>query len=66
MKSEYKGVHWIARYRKFKATIQEKGEVYHCGYHDNARDGARAIDNAILRYNLDRRKLQTIKPKQTA
>jgi len=60
-RTEYKGVLWITEYRKFKASITEKGVRHPCGYYKTAREAAMARDLAIIKFRLDPKKLQILK-----
>lgn len=63
MKSNYIGVLWDKRARKWKATVTHNKIRYECGYHEDDREAAKLRDMKILNLGLDKSKLQILKPK---
>lgn len=59
--SPYTGVRWSTEYDKWYATISEKGVTYHCGFHDNDKEAAKARDKKIIALSL-KKPLQVLKP----
>jgi hypothetical protein len=45
-KSGYKGVHWLARTKRWVAEIRVNGKSRHLGYFTEKTDAARAYDTA--------------------
>jgi hypothetical protein len=60
--TEYKGVSWKARDRKWQAQITVKGIRFECGRFDTEIDAIKARDRKIIALSLDYKYLQVIKP----
>lgn len=64
-KSEYKGISWVLRDKKWRSTVCYQGITHQCGFYDNELDAVKARDRVIMKLGLEV-KLQIFKPiKQT-
>tara|TARA_R110000868_G_scaffold25403_2_gene99103 strand:- start:534 stop:743 length:210 start_codon:yes stop_codon:yes gene_type:complete len=63
-KTDYQGVSFSKRDRKFKSTFTYKGITHECGTSNNPREAARLRDITILRLGAPQEKLQVLKPKK--
>ena len=52
--SKYQGVFFENGNRKWRARIRVKGTSKHLGYFDSEKEAARARDNYVINYDLDR------------
>lgn len=50
--SQYIGVSWVKREKKWKAQIRVNGKYIHIGYFKTEHDAAEARDKVALEYNL--------------
>jgi hypothetical protein len=63
-KTDYQGVNFSKRNKKFKATVTYKGVTHECGSSDDPREAARLRDITIIRLGAPLNKLQVLKPKE--
>jgi hypothetical protein len=49
--SKYKGVHWHNQSQKFRVKITLNKKEIHLGYYNNEIDGAKAYNEAALKYH---------------
>lgn len=61
--TDYTGVQYVPRLKKWHSRVTHKGIVYNCGHHDTSKEAAIARDIKILEKNLPF-KLQVLKPKK--
>lgn len=64
--TEYKGVSWKSRDRKWQSQITVKGVRYECGRFDTEIDAIKARDRKIIALGLGNQHLQIIKPVNNA
>ena len=50
-KSQFAGVHWNRRLKKWRVRIKVQGQDIHIGHYDDERAAARALEQAIMHYD---------------
>ena len=60
--TEYKGVSWKTKNRKWQSQITVKGVRYECGHFDTELEAIRARDKKIMALGLPNSLLQIFKP----
>ena len=63
-RTEYTGVTFVQRFKKYRATVTDKGVIYKCGLHATPREAAMARDLAIVKQRLNPKRLQLLKSVQ--
>jgi hypothetical protein len=61
-KSKYIGVRYDKNRKKFYSTLTHQGVIYNCGYDVSDKVCAKLRDLTIIKLNLNKKKLQVIKP----
>ena len=63
-RTEYTGVTFVQRFKKYRATVTDKGQIYRCGLFLTPREAAMARDLTIVKLRLNPKRLQILKSVQ--